>query len=727
MKNVIVNFNKKGAENLRSVIGAGNELDEFSTVTELNRAMQRGTSYDKALLWHTYPVDGQDDSRIMSEYAEELEVLASILSRSNDAPEVWIMEKTREGCAFDFERLGNLTDLVIVHVPNGAAMGPVLQAALGSTIATIKTQRNLVGLYDAVCYNEDAEEAAAQFDDVDEFEDEGFEDASGDGFTDSDDFADGDDSGFVDGDDPDFTDGDDSDFEDGDDSGFEDAGDEFSTEDDDVIQFSDDETDDDGAEDMSAPAPQTYEESDEFGDADEFEDASDDDFEDASDDTSFDEGDDFTDESGDDGLIGFADDTDDTDDFVPKTQTTPVYEEEDEFEPAPAPAEALADVDEFEESVEEPVAEETFEDATETSFAEEDEFTPGAPAPAASPEPIPATVYAEEPKKKKGFGGLFGKKDKTPEPVPVPVPTAQPAGNSVVQAGDAELVNSVENAQLSKSALNVLKSVCAKRCCQITVTGERGSGKSTVAMNIGNVLSKHFRVLVVDMDGETRGLSYMQNDIIQNVLPDDSSMRSLFTAGLNSGNKPFTVRKNLAITTLGLASDTFVTNDVLTVNNVVRAHNQLMKSFDFIIYDMPLNAALDKLTSFITTSYVLYCTEASNYGFMNLLFRIGNLEDSAVAQQLVENAIVVPTKSSGYSFIGNIAVRDTKQALRALQNISNELVGGECELDFADMEIAASLSYNPEVARCVGSKHFYSDTRSGFKEYSKLIASVFGL
>jgi hypothetical protein len=178
---------------------------------------------------------------------------------------------------------------------------------------------------------------------------------------------------------------------------------------------------------------------------------------------------------------------------------------------------------------------------------------------------------------------------------------------------------------------------------------------------------------------------------------------------------------------MGLASDTFRTNDAFTMNNVTRAHNQLMHSFDFIIYDIPLDAALDKLTPFITTSYILYCVEASNYGFMSLLFRIGNIEDSSVAQQLVENAIIVPTKSSGYSFVGNIPVRNTKQALRAVQSIGNELVGGECELDFASMEFAASLPYNPQVQQVVGSKHFYSDTGAGFKEYSKLIASVFGL
>jgi cellulose biosynthesis protein BcsQ len=703
MRNVLVNFSKKAINNLSSVMGAGAELDTYDSITELNNSLNHGSNYDKALLWHTYPTD--DDPQVMAEYAEELEQLAQLLGRSAEAPEVWVMEKTREACAFDYERLSNVSDLVIVHIASMGGIGPVLQSALGSTISAIKVSKSLVGLYGEAEYNEDIEQVLSKFDEADEFES-----VSEDEFESADDAA-----GFEDASASDFDDADSDDF--ADDPNFDD---EFETEDDRFADASADDFVDDEDDGAVAPPPKSPavepvapaapvtpapDEIDEF--EDEFE-------------GSFDEGDDSADSFEDaDDVEPQAPYGDSEDDFAPQMPTSFDTDTEDEFEEAPA----MGDFDDFEEA---PAAEE-FADAEEDTAdnlptGDEDEFDDDkAAAPAAAP--IPTPVAEPEPPKKKGF---FGKKQKAaPAAAPVVAPVATPAATAA--ALDEAQLAAVENAELSKSALNVLKSVCAKRCCQITVTGEHCSGKSTVAMNLGNVLSKHFKVLVVDMDGETRGISYMHNDIIQNIPVDDSGMRSIFSAGLNSGNKPFVVKKNLAVSTMGLASDTFKTNEVFIVNNVTRAHNQLMHSFDFIIYDMPLDAALDKLTGFITTSYILYCVEANNYGFTNLLFRIANVDDNAVAQQLVENAIIVPTKSSGYSFVGNIPVKNTKQALRAVQSIANELVGGECELDFASMEFAATLPFNPQVQQMVGSKHFYSDSAKGFKEYSKLIASVFGL
>lgn len=687
MKNVLVNFSKKAIDNIRSAMGPGAALDAFDTITELNNSLMHGGNYDKALLWHTYPVEATPQT--MAEYAEELEQLAGLLSRSAEAPEVWVMEKTREACAYDYERLSGVADLAIIHIANMGGIGPVLQSALGSTISAIKVNKTLVGLYGEAEYNEDMEQTMASFDDEDEFESEGegdFEEAD-DGFT-EDDFEDASPDEFADADEDGFEDASEDDFED-----------DFETEDDNSIDTFEDAGAGQGA---VAPPPKTsplFDEEDEFeGESNDFEEADEDapvapqepygddavEF-DAPNIPNFDDSD-FEEAPS---APAFNGGFDDVDEFEAKT-----VEDFDDFEAAPEPA---------------PIA----PAPTVTDTSGMDEFSGSAPV-----APVPVPVPVVEPKKKKG---LFGKKEKAPAPV------AQPTPAQTAEALEDAQVAAVENAELSKSALNVLKSVCSKRCCQITVTGERGSGKSTVAMNLGNILSKYFKVLVVDMDGETRGISYIQNDIIQNLAPEEPGMRSIFSAGLNSGNKPFTVRNNLGISTVGLASDTFKTNEVFTVNNVSRAHSQLTKSFDFIIYDIPLDAALDKLANFITTSYILYCVEANNYGFMNLLFRIGNLDDNALAQQIVENAIIVPTKSCGYAYVGNIPVKNTKQALKAVQSIGDELVGGECELDFASMEFAAALPFDKKVQEVVGSKHFYSDTGKGFKEYSKLIASVFGL
>ena len=673
MRNAIVNFKASAVANLQSVMGAGAELDVLQNVTEFNRALQRGGVYDKVLFWHPYPVEADEDQSVLIEHSEALEEMNALLQHSSEPPEVWIMEKTREACAYDYERLGAIVDLVIVHAQSKGALGPILQCALSATVSSVKVKRNLVGLYDAEEYEKDIAELNAMYQDGDGFE-----------------------NGFEDGEEEDPN-GRLQPFDAGEDTpGFDEPVPSSRP-----MNFDDEFEDEFEPDDTPAPeSAKPFDESEPYG---EF------------------------------GIETDVSDFTDSDNFETEPEPAP--------EPKPVPSRPSVaalfenDIeDEFEESTpgfdmpdefEETVSEDDFTDAEQDEVElPEDEFEDAGDAPE-------APVAAPAPEKKKF--SLFGKKEKAPKPVPAPkqAPTPAPKQAPVIQPVSQmtpdEKLDLVENATLNKAALNVLKSVCAKRCCQITVTGERGSGKSTVAMNLGNILSKHFRVLVVDMDGQTRGISYMQNDLIQNIPVDDSSMRSLFTAGLNSGNKPFVVRKNLAVSTMGLKSDTFVTNDAFTVNNVTRAHNQLMKDFDFIIYDTPLSAALDKLTSFITTSYTLYCVEASNYGFMNLLLRIGNLEDDAVAQQLVENGIVVPTKSTGYAYVGNIPVRNTQQALKAVQQISDELVGGECALNFAEMDFTASLPFTAEVQKLVGSKTFYSDTRNGNKEYSKLLASIFGL
>ena len=152
MRNAIVNFKASAVANLQSVMGAGAELDVLQNVTEFNRALQRGGVYDKVLFWHPYPVEADEDQSVLIEHSEALEEMNTLLQHSSEPPEVWIMEKTREACAYDYERLGAIVDLVIVHAQSKGALGPILQCALSATVSSVKVKRNLVGLYDAEEY-----------------------------------------------------------------------------------------------------------------------------------------------------------------------------------------------------------------------------------------------------------------------------------------------------------------------------------------------------------------------------------------------------------------------------------------------------------------------------------------------------------------------------------------------------------------------------------------------
>lgn len=653
MHNAVVNFKSNVVDKIRDVLDAGSEIVAYSSLGELNTALQRGNNFDKILFWHIAPSEEDDDSVFVS-FEEELGILNSIISAKTEMPELWFMEKSRHQCRLTFENV-SLEDKVIVQVQRLADLSPVLSQSVNTTVSGVLSSRNLVGLYDQTEYTADLEDEAT----TDDFE-EDYEEEQVDDFEE-----------VVE--DSDFEEVSDDDFDEETVDDFEEASDDFEdVEEDEFEESSDDDFDEETDEDFTTdetPADD-FDETDEDFTTDEI---TEDEFEE----------DDFEEENTDD----FEEETVREDDEFDETDETDEFSGEEE-------------IDEFEETFDngETVAEEIdeFDDVEEELPKEEPEVVP-------TPVPVPTEEdFIEQP----------------------PIQEQAPQEDSTSKEDNAD----VKNATLKGEVLRTLKSICSKKCCQIVVTGEKGVGKSTVAMNIGGVLAKNkFRVLVVDMDGESRGGSYMLNDVIESIALDDSTMRSLFNSGLNSGNKPVTVRKNFSISTCGLSSDTFVTNDTFNATNVARTHNQLSKYFDFVIYDIPIEACVGKLSSFVSTSYLLYCVDASNYGFMEFLLRLGNLEETAISSTILESGILVPCKARGYKRVSNINCNSTKSAMHNLQRVANELVGGECELDFESMDYAREIPFDKDLENYWGSNKLYSDSNKGYKIYSNLVADIFGV
>lgn len=317
----------------------------------------------------------------------------------------------------------------------------------------------------------------------------------------------------------------------------------------------------------------------------------------------------------------------------------------------------------------------------------------------------------EEPLEKptKGLGKL-GNKQKTPKNQPVAV----------------KGTNAGKVARL-KERLEVYKRTGGI----ITVTGGPGSGKTTIAANLANILCKMgYQVLVIDMDTSGRGQSYINYDNYTTIHSGDTNVSGI-KAALNStsdktGRFTEIIRSGFHLLGTGLKVDKAYPNDCLDPVRVNKFLHGCQSSYNFIIIDLPFDAAISKFSDMINQAdHVVLVEKLSNHGMMNFMLDMLNIEDEQLMEDMFDKAKLVFNMDDGCTSLFGKKVSSTTQALTALDIRASELLGFQIDYSFAKMTVVDILKYNREFEKYWFSKKYISDTKPGEDLFTNLLVNIF--
>ena len=247
--------------------------------------------------------------------------------------------------------------------------------------------------------------------------------------------------------------------------------------------------------------------------------------------------------------------------------------------------------------------------------------------------------------------------------VEVPVEVIKEVPVEVIKEVPVEVVREVVREVESKSS-SVVNSILSRKTKKIIiVTGDRGSGVTSLALSVAELFSKSVNVLYFDCDTDNHGLlSYIDYEEFLNF--DDSQRKGVKlcknVAAFN--NCALSYNTNLDILTTGY--DVEVSDEEIETAQSVVA--EVCNRYDVVVADVPLSK-LSLFQDLVIASTVLLTVEASKRGFMNTLCQ---LESSKLPVRYKRNVAgkgtIVLTKAAD-----NFNVKALRKAVSAIVDVED--------------------------------------------------------
>lgn len=348
-------------------------------------------------------------------------------------------------------------------------------------------------------------------------------------------------------------------------------------------------------------------------------------------------------------------------------------------------------------------------------------------------------------KTKKLAGGLFGRKNKklvekqkAQQPMvqqkqpQVPVQVAQPQQKPAKQKGKKTSVKPQRDSiDAAVNRLNSVMSSYRSRGCSIVFTGPSSSGKTVVSYNIAKLISDMgYNVLIVDFDTKNKGQSYISKQSFDAVHSMDTENPSLMrainaSAANNAINYADIIQPGLHLLTLGLASDAVKIDDLVQKQKIARFSSNVRNSYNFIIYDMPFEAAVGYCEDVSSTAdNLIILGDYSTKGFMELMVLMSNIESEEMTETMFMRSRMCLNKSAGYSIMLGKKLHRVSDIMTELDNKVTEMLGVEAEFLFQDIKQIEPLRFDNRYNDCWLSNKAFIDFPDGKTEYIKLLCNI---
>jgi len=257
----------------------------------------------------------------------------------------------------------------------------------------------------------------------------------------------------------------------------------------------------------------------------------------------------------------------------------------------------------------------------------------------------------------------------------------------------------------------------------IVVTGPVGSGKTTIAANLANVATKYgLSSIVVDFDTLGRGHSYINkenyNAVNSSSLEVSDTARSLSQDDVSQFQ---VVKPGYHVMTTGLAYDYVHGSNVFNTDRLNSFVHKLQGMYNYIVIDVPFELVTNEMNNLLyTVDNVLLTVECSNYGLMNFLLQMSNIENSSADDFLTKSSMVILNK---YKNIPNIlGSKARRNPMENLDVILNDISG--IPEHFSDLEIIHCIPYNDGFDKAIMTSNFISDSKDGENLFAELMCKI---
>lgn len=266
----------------------------------------------------------------------------------------------------------------------------------------------------------------------------------------------------------------------------------------------------------------------------------------------------------------------------------------------------------------------------------------------------------------------------------------------------------------------------ASRGNSIVVTGCSGSGTSTVAMNLANIIcNMGYTVLLVDLDTVNKAQSYISKEHYDAVEVDGASIMAAVNS--NSGINAYIsiIRQGFHLLTMGMASDSKKPEEAFKKDKLARFINMAKSSHNFVIYDVPFDAATHHLDQVIyTADNIILTIDYSNWGVSKTLLAMCNIGSDDMEETLFSRSQIIFNRYRPIKRILGKKLKKPTDVTDIMDTKLIELIGEDPGYAFSNLHICGSIPYDPNFENGWFAEEQYSDTKKGNDLFVQLLKNI---
>ena len=271
------------------------------------------------------------------------------------------------------------------------------------------------------------------------------------------------------------------------------------------------------------------------------------------------------------------------------------------------------------------------------------------------------------------------------------------------------------------------------RAVSLVVTGTKGSGKSTIASNLADVVARlGYNVLLVDLDIHNRTqacISKRAYEAVHTIGSDNYALKqALNTSHRELGRYVSVLSAGLHLLTLGLASNTDDYNSLAPKEHLLRFSSLVRSDYSVVIYDVPFDIVGTYASDLVMTSdYIVLTTEYSSYSATDLMLKMTNIGENREIENVIFNRAQICFNKVHYDKPKNIlgkVVNNSKDYLKTIDNQIVKLLGILPDYALEEMDTCGELAYAEHCDNGWYSSGQITNSAEGWNEYTTLLHKI---
>lgn len=276
--------------------------------------------------------------------------------------------------------------------------------------------------------------------------------------------------------------------------------------------------------------------------------------------------------------------------------------------------------------------------------------------------------------------------------------------------------------------LRIALSTAAKTGSNIVVTGCSGSGKTTNAYNIANLLSKlGYRTLLVDLDTEQRAQGYFSGKSFKSISKETETITSIMEEGADIEEVAAMIKNNLYLVTMGVNTDANSFDKSINVQRLSRLMTMSKTKFEFVVYDIQIDDIINSFSEgALLADKLILNIESSTWGIMKAITKVTNCEDETLLDSIFSKSHIVFTKARNRNkLLGDSFKPDGKGSTSMIDEVIFNIAGEDIGYHFGELGKASVVKYNENLIDMWYEDRQFTDTKEGKDEFEKILKDMY--